>query len=240
MASIWLVLAIILGLAYLLLMASILVGWFKINKEVITSEIADKKAEIKVSVLIAFRNEAPHLPNILEDLIQQNYPVGLSEFILINDHSSDKGPAIIEKCQQQHSAIRLLNSPPDEKGKKKALRYGLSFSQGEIILFTDADCRLSPDWISTMVQSFSDPSCILCQGPVMISPAKTLLAKLQQIEFLSLMMSAAGSIGIRQGILVSGANLAVSKKFYQKVSLELKDHINTGDDMFLLEQETNE
>ncbi|MCD6347304.1 MAG: glycosyltransferase [Bacteroidales bacterium] len=232
MSTVWFVLAIVMILAYMVLMSIMLKGWFKLDR----TTIKTIKEKLSVSVLIPFRNEADSLPDILSELSKQNYPENLREFIFVNDHSKDNSTEIIKTHQINNPGFKLIDSPNDISGKKRALQHGLSFCHGEIILLTDSDCRMQPQWINHMVEPFSDKDCILCQGPVLLSPANSFIAKLQQIEFLSLMTSAAGSIASEMAILASGANLAVRKNFYLNAASRLKDHINTGDDMFLLEQ----
>ena len=50
-----------------------------------------------VSVVIAFRNEAKHLPFLLNALSNQDYPADCLEIILVNDHSEDHVEEIIKK-----------------------------------------------------------------------------------------------------------------------------------------------
>ncbi|MCK5821648.1 MAG: glycosyltransferase [Bacteroidales bacterium] len=217
---------------YGILMCSIWWGWQILRKK------TNSKAQFypSVSVIVPYRNERENIPDLILNLSKQDYPSKLLEYIFIDDHSSDNGFDIaVENSTILQCKVLNLQNPTDIAGKKATLRRASHYCTGDIILLTDADCQFEPEWISSMVSSFSNPGIEMVQGPVLIHPAQSLAGNLQQIEFMSLMMSAAGSAGIHHPILASGANLAVRHSSYLEGSKELKDHINTGDDMFLLE-----
>ncbi len=50
-----------------------------------------------VSILIAVRNEAKNLPNLLNSLLYQNYPKELMEVIFGNDDSEDNSLDILKE-----------------------------------------------------------------------------------------------------------------------------------------------
>lgn len=218
-------------LCYSLLVLSFWRGWRSLKPH------PEQNAGLpRVSLIVPYRNEENKILSLLENLKQINYPKELKEVILVNDHSDDSGPEIIQGFMNANPGFGSAYSlEANLKGKKAALRLGASRAQGEILLLTDADCRFGPDWVISMMQAFSNPDIQMTQGPVVIDPADNWVGNIQQIEFLSLMMSAAGSAGLFHPVLASGANLAVRKEVYLKATSYLKDHINTGDDMFLLE-----
>ena len=224
--------SVILISLYGILMTSLLFGWFKVKKRLV-SEMLYLPV---ISVIIPYRNEKENLPALINNLSRQDYPAELLEFVFIDDHSKDGGNEIVDKQSANlKSNVLHIQNPEGKSGKKVALRNGAHLCKGDILLLTDADCQFKPDWISSMAKAFSDQEIQMVQGPVLIHPTESLAGNLQQIEFLSLMMSSAGSIGIKRPILASGANLAVRRLTYLEGSKNLKDQINTGDDMFLLE-----
>jgi len=232
MAPFLLATIVILVSLYGILMASLFIGWQRIRK----NQSSETRFYPTVSIIIPFRDESENLPGLIRNLSTQDYPSTLLEFIFVNDHSNDDGFEIIAKLSSTLPGLVLnLQNPTGESGKKAALRLGAQTCTGDIILLTDSDCQVEPRWIASMVNSFSDQELQLAQGPVLIHPAKSMAGHIQQIEFMSLMMSAAGTAGIHHPILASGANLAVRRSSYLEGCQQLKDHINTGDDMFLLE-----
>ena len=111
----------------------------------------------RVTVVVSARNEEKTILPLLEGLSQQDYPTDLLEIIIVNDNSTDRTPIVVSEFTEsirQRSAlnIRLIFNP--FPGKKRAIKYGIEKSSGELILTTDADCTLSPGWVSAHAREY--------------------------------------------------------------------------------------
>ncbi len=95
--------------------------------------------EVKISVILPFRNAAKTLSRSIESLLRQTFID--FELILINDGSGDDGNAIIKKYSD--SRIRLYDLPPS--GIVFSLNTGLSYAKGEYIARMDADDFAHPE-----------------------------------------------------------------------------------------------
>ena len=94
----------------------------------------------RVSVVVASFNGAATLPACLESLGRLNYAD--YEVLLVDDGSTDETRAIAAR----HPAVRYL--PHDRNlGLSTARNTGILAATGEIIAFTDADCRVDEDWL---------------------------------------------------------------------------------------------
>ena len=71
-------------------------------------------------------------------------------------------------------------------GKKAAIEYSVAKSQGELIITTDADCLMGPDWLSSMIQPFHQPQTQMVLGAVKLV-GDSLFQKMQSLEFSALM-----------------------------------------------------
>ena len=114
-----------------------------------------------VSVLIAARDEAHNLPVLLNSLLKQNYPKDSYEIIIVNDRSIDSSDSILKNLSKKIENLKVVtidNCPTIWAGKKWALDNGIRNSIGEIILQTDADCKMNKNWITSMVSPFKDKS----------------------------------------------------------------------------------
>lgn len=185
---------------------------------------------LRVSVIVPFRNEVNNLPKLVDSLKQLNYDRSFLEIILVNDHSTDE-----PELNNLSSEFKILHLPDDLQGKKAALNYGISNSAGEIIITTDADCVVQPDWINSIVKQFLNHQTQLVFGGVVFANDETRFSGLQQTEFAPVIGVGAASNAIGFPIMCNGANLAFRKSAFEKVNgYEGNYHIASGDDEYLM------
>ena len=105
----------------------------------------------RVSLLIPARNEEVTLPHLLEALRhQQVMPL---EVIVIDDHSTD-GTATVAQRAATDLPIRVLQPPPLAEGwcgKTWALHHGVKVSQGDVLVFLDADTEPEPTFLARLL-----------------------------------------------------------------------------------------
>ena len=195
-----------------------------------------------VSVVIAARNEEKTLPELLEDLKKQTYPPELCEFIVVDDHSEDRTADCVRSVSKEDDRFRLVEAKTGQSGhsaKKHALLCGIKDSRGEIILTTDADCRVLPTWMESMV-SYFQPDVGMVIGFSRLNTdgrSMTLLEQLQALDFLSLMSAAQGSANLGFPLAASGQNLAYRKSAFDDAGgFEDIGHRVSGDDVLLLQR----
>lgn len=179
----------------------------------------------KLSVVIAVRNEESSIPNLLQDLSKQDYPLEHIEFIIVDDFSTDNSLKLLQASELD---LKILQA--DIEGKKAAINLGVQSSIHDIILTTDADCRLSSKWVSQLMAPFKDDNIQLVSAPVAYTNLNTFFDKFQAIEFMSLIGAAAGAIGSNKAFMCNGANMAFRKSIFSSTN----QHITSGDDVFLL------
>jgi cellulose synthase/poly-beta-1,6-N-acetylglucosamine synthase-like glycosyltransferase len=189
------------------------------------------KPAVPVSVVVPCRNEEHNISSLLDSLSIQNYPTGLFEIIVVNDNSTDKTFEIATN-HEGIQKIRVVNN--ESIGKKSAIRTGISISEGDLIITTDADCQMGENWIRVIASFYKEhnPDMIIC--PVKLETGSGFLRSFQELEFLSLQGVTAGSALTGKPIMCNGANLAFSKEMYLRHSNSIHDEISSGDDIFLL------
>ena len=191
-----------------------------------------------ISVVVATHNEEETAHRCLDSLLDQSYPERLVELIVVDDHSTDRTAEIVQQMCVSSPRIRFFALPPKKEpsaGRKpQAIAEGVKHATGEIILTTDADCTVSNDWLTSMVQHF-DKETAFVAGPVIESGATTFLGRLSEIEFLGLIATAAGLIASRTPIFCNGANLAFRKEAFQAVA-GYGDNSSDCDDETLLQR----
>jgi cellulose synthase/poly-beta-1,6-N-acetylglucosamine synthase-like glycosyltransferase len=194
------------------------------------------EASLRVTVLVAFRDEKASLPVLLNALKDQSYPH--MKVILADDGSSDGSEALAqhwsERFPDKFRYLRVEN-PQRLSPKKFALSKAMEGLSTDIILTTDADCAMGSRWVESMVGYFEDARVQMVCGPVTFREEKNLFDHFQSLEFASLLGS--GAAGLQRGkpSMCNGANLAYRYAAFQKAGgYEAHAHITSGDDEFLM------
>lgn len=219
---------------YLICIAAFTFGLFNLKERF---HSVNKNNLIKVSVLIAARNEEKNIEKLLESLKKQSFPKELFEVIIVNDHSTDNADEIINDFINKNKELDVKLLKAEKTGKKHSISQALHSAINELVIVTDADCVLNDLWIESIVGFYQEEKCKMILAPVLLSPAENLFEKMQVLEHLSLIGSTAGSASIGFPVMCNGANMAYERKAALEVEKFRKDFdIPSGDDMFLLEQ----
>lgn len=104
---------------------------------------------ILISVIVPIYNVEKYLDECLDSIIKQSY--GQLEIILVDDGSSDGSGAIADKYAKLDSRIKVIHK--DNGGLSEARNTGLEMSNGEWIVFVDADDRIHPQMIELLYQT---------------------------------------------------------------------------------------
>lgn len=190
-----------------------------------------------ISVVIAARNEENHLPDLIQDLMNQEYPLDKLEAIIVDDRSTDLTPAILKEAADNYAfikTIRIKEPSQEMTPKKHAMTKGIEAAKGEVIVSTDADCRVGKLWVSSMAYSVINHDCISI-GFSKIS-GDTFFEQYQEVDFLGIITANAGAGGWNQFWSGTGQNLAYYKNDFIAIDgfKPVKNKIS-GDDMYLVQ-----
>jgi glycosyltransferase involved in cell wall biosynthesis len=125
-----------------------------------------------VSFIIVARNASKNLPDLLSDLLAQDYPVERMEIILVDGLSIDGTRAIMEQFAVAHQdrLVRVLDN------KKYTLSAGwnvaLAQANGDVIIRVDAHSRIPSDFIRKNVQRILSGESIVGGQRVTIVPTE--------------------------------------------------------------------
>ena len=225
-------LSAVLTLVYGFLVLTFIRGWHKL----VNFNPVQTPPRTSVSIIVAARDEELNITRTIEDLIAQNYPKHLTEIIFIDDHSTDRTAEIVlAYASLGVKLIRLNEDRALNSYKKKAIQTAIGTCSGDLIITTDADCRMGPHWLSTIVNYFEKHNYKMISSPVAYFEEKSFFERLQSLEFLYLIGLGASTIGNKQPSTCNGANLAYEKKtFYEVGGFEGIDDLASGDDELLL------
>jgi cellulose synthase/poly-beta-1,6-N-acetylglucosamine synthase-like glycosyltransferase len=193
------------------------------------------------SIIIPARNEEANIKECLQSVLRQNYPAALFEVIVINDHSKDETENIIRSLQQQHSNLQLLNLNEHIQGKqlnaykKKAIELAIEQSNGAWIVTTDADCKVTADWLRSYDTFIQEQHPVFVAAPVMFTNDHSFLSAFQLLDFISLQGITAASVSAGYHTMCNGANIAYRKDVFNEAGkFKGIDDLASGDDMLLM------
>jgi cellulose synthase/poly-beta-1,6-N-acetylglucosamine synthase-like glycosyltransferase len=123
-----------------------------------------------VSVIVPIRNEALRMAGLLRTLGLQDCPD--TEYIFVDDRSTDESLAMLQRFAETQGNVRIISLPenPGPNHKQYALSRGIAIAQGELFLFTDADCEVPPSWVRAMKFRMADERTGVVIGPVFKLP----------------------------------------------------------------------
>jgi glycosyltransferase involved in cell wall biosynthesis len=129
----------------------------------------------QISIIIPTFNSAQVLKPCLESLTNQTVGGENYEVIVVDDGSTDETKDIVAKYPVKY--IYQHN-----RGPAVARNNGVRQAEGEIVLFTDADCDPHPNWVEEMIKPMEDPQVVGLKGAYK-TRQKELIARLVQIEY---------------------------------------------------------
>ena len=218
---------------YLAFVLFIIAGLFRHNEQsIITTDQTPF-----VSVVISARNEEKNLPDLIQDLVNQEYPLEQLEIIIVDDRSTDSTAKILREAAESFAVvkyIRVEKLSTKMTPKKYALTLGIELAKGDVILSTDADCRVGNLWVSSMAYS------VVQQDSISIGYSKvageSFFERFQMLDFLGIITANAGAGGWGNFWSGTGQNLAYKKSDFEAIGgfESVKDRIS-GDDMYLVQ-----
>jgi glycosyltransferase involved in cell wall biosynthesis len=130
-----------------------------------------------VSVVVPIYNGEADLPDLISCLTSQTYPRERVEYLLVDNNSSDRTYTLIEEfAANSPITIRPLNENQIQSSYA-ARNAGIRASVGDIVVFTDADCRPQPQWLNALIKPFVNTEIIIVVGEILALPGKNLLEK---------------------------------------------------------------
>jgi poly-beta-1,6-N-acetyl-D-glucosamine synthase len=179
-----------------------------------------------LTVVIACRNEALRLPNLIEALEKQIKAA--EEIIIVDDNSRDSTLDVAKKLAKSKS-VKISVILNKGKGKKAAIRTGVQLAHTKWIITTDADVICPEKWLESMGRTISehdDGNLGAIAGPVRI-----LNGGIEAIDYSAMMGWAAASSINGKTAMASAANLAFRVDLYPDEE-KMHPEIKSGDDVF--------
>jgi glycosyltransferase involved in cell wall biosynthesis len=119
----------------------------------------------RVSVLIPARNEAANIGSAVDAALSSRDVE--FEVIVLDDDSSDETANIVARKARSDGRVRLIRRrgpPPEHCGKPYACQELADQAGGEVLIFVDADVRMSNDAAAALTAELSNSDAALISG----------------------------------------------------------------------------
>lgn len=176
-----------------------------------------------LSVIIPVYNEKSTVAEVIDRVVGVELPVK-KEIIIVDDGSNDGTTEILET---KRLIIKKIYSSPVNIGKGAAIRIGLSFADGDIILIQDADLELDPDEYKNLLQPFFEQDASVVYGSRFLKKNPTVpLTRRLANRFLTAVTNA-----------LYGLKLTDMETAYKVFTKEVKNSISLKTNKFDIEPE---
>jgi 4,4'-diaponeurosporenoate glycosyltransferase len=171
-------------------------------------------SSLSISIIIPARNEAETLPLLLSDLKQQTMkPL---EIICVNDGSEDQTRDVVLGAGDNVMLIDVFDKPADWMGKAWACLKGAEKAKGQLLLFLDADVRLTSEGLAKMCEAFEMEHCTIS-----VQPYHRIFKAYEQLSlFFNIILIGANGTGLPAknfSVGLYGPVILISKADYDEV-----------------------
>ncbi len=108
---------------------------------------------MKVSVIVVTKNRARHIAPCL-DSIAAAFALAApldAEIVIVDNGSADNTAALIDGWARANAVpVQALSHPGP--GKSRGLNLALRAAKGDVLAFTDDDCRLYPEYVNDLLR----------------------------------------------------------------------------------------
>ena len=99
----------------------------------------------KLSIIVPVYNEEATIREVLETIRTVEIADMEREIIVVDDGSNDESTRLIKEAEQEYPNLIRTYVSPINLGKGAAVRMGLKYATGDIIIFQDSDLELDPN-----------------------------------------------------------------------------------------------
>jgi len=168
---------------------------------------------MKISIIVPAFNAQQTLIGLLESIFNQTYKD--FELIIVDDGSTDTTATIANSANCK--LIRLQ----ENHGPAYCRNLGVRSASGDILAFTDSDCKINPEWLANINRHFSGNDFQALMGKLILLPSSALGNSISALGY-----PAGGSVGFdkiwkvdEKGFTksLSTCNCAVTKDTFDRI-----------------------
>lgn len=129
---------------------------------------------VKLSVIIPVYNEEQTISAIVQRVLAVDLGPTQLELIIADDGSNDGTRGAIASSAWVHDPRVQIHESRINVGKGYAIRLGLSYASGDVVLIQDADLELDPSEYGRLLQPILDGRTSVVYGSRFLAPSRRL------------------------------------------------------------------
>lgn len=163
-----------------------------------------------ISIIIPIFNAQQFLPNLFKALAACEFLPG-DEVLLVDNGSTDDSAKLCKEAAESRQGLYRCLSYSEVAGSYAARNYAVKQAKGEILVFTDSDCKPTSGWLTAIRENVK--SGVVIAGKIQIEIENNgLWEHFDTIAHLNSEKNAAGN-------RVATANMAVLREDFEKIGL---------------------
>uniref|UniRef100_A0A7V4G8V9 Glycosyltransferase family 2 protein n=1 Tax=Desulfobacca acetoxidans TaxID=60893 RepID=A0A7V4G8V9_9BACT len=111
-----------------------------------------RRSRPEVSFIIVARNAEKHLPRLLQNYLEQDYPPPRRELIIVDSRSSDATRRLAEEFAAAHPELEVTILENPKLTLSPGWNLGIRHARGEIVVRLDAHIAMPPHYLSRGAQ----------------------------------------------------------------------------------------
>jgi GT2 family glycosyltransferase len=162
-----------------------------------------------VDVIVPHLNDHDRLALCLEQLERQSYPADRCRVLVVDNGSEHPIDEVVARFPRASAAFEA------ERGCGSARNRGVMLTEGEVLAFTDSDCRPDPDWILNAVRRLNTGEADLLGGRIKVFAADE--ASPTDVELFDMVFGFETERYIRFKHFAAGANIVVPRRVFLEI-----------------------
>lgn len=140
-----------------------------------------REPALKVSVVLAARNEEAVLARCLDSLVAQTHPE--REILVVDDGSEDRTGDIAQSYAERHPEVRWVRIPHEGQGCVRPRMEGIARTDGPVVAVVEADAVYDPQFLSRCADHFRNPRVGAVVARLEVYEPRTWIGRCRDLQF---------------------------------------------------------